>query len=467
MTPKITLPLAAYVRVSRVGDRDDERLRSPEFQLAAIRRYAEAESFELVEFEPELDVSGGKARRPILDAILAGIRNGTLGGLVVAKLDRLSRLRPRDRVDLFESVEDVGAVILSASEQLDVDTPEGRFARDVFLGVARMQWEKYRDGFNAAKRDAMDRGVPIGPTPFGYARADDGALVEHPEDAPVLTAAFQAAAEAPGSRKVHAALDVLAPHGGRTWTVSTARRLLGKTSYLGEHRYGALRVKVPPLVTRAVWEAAQPEPAKRRRPPGTFPLSGLAECGTCGAPLVGARGGRDAQRMYRCSAALATHKGDRCPKPVSVTADRLEAWAVERINADLQSVFEGVPPVEIPEGEDVQAAEAALGEAEADREAFLASFANLARTLGQEHAERQAAELAVRVEAAQETFRTAAKASQTRTVTFHDRALTLDEIADMRRRHELGIAVFPGRGKPIDERAAVAFGPRLTIRTTA
>ena len=108
-------------------------------------------------------------------------------------------MKPRDRVRLFESVEDAGGVILSASEQLDPSTPEGRFAREVFLGVARMQWEKYRDDFDRAKAAAMERGAAIGPTPFGYARAADGALVEHPEDGRVLRRAFEPAA-APGPR---------------------------------------------------------------------------------------------------------------------------------------------------------------------------------------------------------------------------------------------------------------------------
>src|SRR5215216_5793776 len=50
MSPKITAPLAAYLRVSRVGRRDEDRLLSPDLQLAAIRRYAEAEGLELIEF---------------------------------------------------------------------------------------------------------------------------------------------------------------------------------------------------------------------------------------------------------------------------------------------------------------------------------------------------------------------------------------------------------------------------------
>src|SRR4051812_16412531 len=113
---KPSKPLAAYMRVSRVGDRDD-KLRSPDFQRDAIARYANAEGFAVEWFDPELDVSGSKAKRPVLDAIIARVKAGELGGVVVAKLDRLSRMRPRDRVLLFEEIEDAGGVVLSAGEQ--------------------------------------------------------------------------------------------------------------------------------------------------------------------------------------------------------------------------------------------------------------------------------------------------------------------------------------------------------------
>jgi site-specific DNA recombinase len=462
MAPKLNAPLAAYVRVSRVAGREGDSFHSPEEQRAAIERYAAAHDFELVHFEPELDVSGSKARRPVLDSILEGIKAGQLGGLVVFRLDRLSRLAPRDRVALFADVEDAGGAILSASEQLDTSTPEGRFQRELFLGLARMQWERYRDGFDRAKASAMERGAAIGPTPFGYARAADGSLVEHPEDGPALREAFRLAAR----ESLDAALAFLAEHGGRTWTASTVRRLLGKTSYLGEHRYGSLRAQVPKLVDRATWEAAQPEPVKRRRPRADFPLSGSLECGTCGSPMVGARGGADGRRMYRCSAGLKTHRGEPCSKPVAVSADRLEAWAVERVNADLAQLFAELPSIETQAGGGVEEAEAALIAAEEERATFAADLRArglMGDDLWYATLERHAAA----VEAAREAFTAAAKAAQRRTISFEGRELTLADVADMARRQEIALAVSPGRGKPIEERAAVAFGPSLTIRTAA
>jgi site-specific DNA recombinase len=463
MSPDLKAPLAGYVRVSRVGERDEDRLRSPEFQRAAIARFADAEEYSVEWFEPELDVSGSKTRRPVLDAILDGIREGQLSGLVVAKLDRLSRMSAGDRVRLFEEVEGAGGVILSASEQLDTSTPEGRFARDVFLGVARMQWEKYRDGFDQAKAAAMQRGAALGPTPFGYARADDGRLVEHPEDGPALRAAFTLAAR----QGLDAAHAHLAAHGGRVWTAATVRRLLSKTSYLGEHRYGALSTPVPQLVSRAVWEAAQPEPAKRRRAKGTFPLSGLAVCGTCGGPLVGARGGADGRRMLRCAAGLKTHRGPRCKAPAAVSAEPLESLVRRRVAEALRE-HPGYQQRDEDDAEALQRAEETLQEAEADRAAFVTVAASLARSLGAEAVERQAAELAARVDAAQIAFREAAVKAEGRGVEAPAAELLetaeLEELGELLRGLLEAVIVAKGR-TALGERVRILpkGAPRATL----
>ena len=148
------MPLyAAYVRVSRKGERDE--LRSPDFQQNAIRSYAAAQGFDVEWLPPEIDVSGSKANRPVLDEAIARIEAGELDGLVIWRLDRLSRLPARQRVELFARIEDAGGSIKSTQEQLDPSTPEGRFTREVFLGIARMQWERYSEGWDVAKANRL------------------------------------------------------------------------------------------------------------------------------------------------------------------------------------------------------------------------------------------------------------------------------------------------------------------------
>lgn len=55
-----------------MGDRADTLI-SPAEQLRTIEAYASGRGFDLNVLNPELDVSGAKARRPILDAALERI----------------------------------------------------------------------------------------------------------------------------------------------------------------------------------------------------------------------------------------------------------------------------------------------------------------------------------------------------------------------------------------------------------
>jgi DNA invertase Pin-like site-specific DNA recombinase len=78
-----TLPIDGYIRVSRVGDRSGESYISPDVQRQAIERWAAERDVEIVLHEPEENVSGETMDRPVFNRLLARIRNGRSGGLVV------------------------------------------------------------------------------------------------------------------------------------------------------------------------------------------------------------------------------------------------------------------------------------------------------------------------------------------------------------------------------------------------
>jgi hypothetical protein len=66
----------------------------------------------------------------------------------------------------------------------------------VLLAVATLERDNMVAGWKTAKARATERGAKIGPTPFGYQRADedDGVLQPHPDLGPVVTRAFDIAA---------------------------------------------------------------------------------------------------------------------------------------------------------------------------------------------------------------------------------------------------------------------------------
>ncbi|HEY4895803.1 MAG TPA: recombinase family protein, partial [Solirubrobacteraceae bacterium] len=286
-----------YVRVSRVAGRTGDSFISPDVQRDQIATWAKLKGVEIAQWHEDMDQSGGKLSRPGLDAMLERIEQGETEGVIVAKLDRLSRLGVGDALKLVERITAGGGALAAIDLGIDPTTPTGELMLTLMLAMARMERRRLSESWETAKSLAMDRGVKIGPTPLGYQRETDATISEHPHDGPIVCEAFKRAA-AVDLEAARAYLEEKVPK--RTWTTYTARRLLGTRTYLGESHYGD-RVELdahPALTDSLTWERAQSEPS-RRRAKGDYPLSGIATCGTCGAPMIGARAGKN-QRTYRC-----------------------------------------------------------------------------------------------------------------------------------------------------------------------
>lgn len=324
---------AGYTRVSRVGDRA-ERLVSPELQADRIKAYAQARGLDVHLLEPELDVSGGKIDRPILGQVIDGIRDGTYAGIIVAQLDRLSRMDITDALSTIRQIEQAGGRVIAVAENLDESTPEGRMARNMFLAVGDMQLGRYSAQIAAAKRRAVDAGIwPTPRPPTGYTvtarkRGGDGKLKVDREVAPRVRRAFELRAA------------------GRPWSViadtlnvgtSGAARIIRNRAYLGEINLGELRNPTAhePIVTRDLWEAAQSQQPRPTRNPATRPmlLAGLVRCAGCRRLMSPDR--RESEIMYRCYRRSAAGV---CEAPAIVGHRRLEALVERTVLAHLEGI---------------------------------------------------------------------------------------------------------------------------------
>lgn len=60
----------------------------------------------------------------------------------------------------------------------------------MLAGLAEEELEQRRNGWASARRQALERGVHVGPTPIGYWRRGDGRLEEDELAAPFIAGAF-------------------------------------------------------------------------------------------------------------------------------------------------------------------------------------------------------------------------------------------------------------------------------------
>lgn len=322
---------AGYVRVSSQGSREDDRFRSPTFQADLVERFGAAEGLALRMFPAEIDVSGSDPRRAVLDDIVTRIESGELAGVIVSKLDRLSRLKPLDRLELFERIENAGGAVFSASENIDVSTPEGRFARDVFLGIARMQWEKYRDDFEHVRRSSVLEGVAPQPrAPFGY-RFDERhrfAIVD--EEAEVVRSLFELRS---GKASFGDCVDYFDSATGRTGSRTLIRDILSNRAYRGELHWGTLPPNLSahvPIIDEELFEQVQRVNEERSRASGfrgggkrKTLLAGLARCAACESKmtrLMRANG----RWSYRC-------ENRRCTERTAIPGPALDEFVIEKV----------------------------------------------------------------------------------------------------------------------------------------
>ena len=353
---------------------------------------------------------------------------------------------------LVERITDAQASIAAVDLGLDPTTPFGEFGMTIMLAMARMERRRLSDSWATAQQRAVERGASAGRTPYGYQRDEDGVLHPHPTESIHVQRAFELSA-AHGASAANSYLVENAP--GRYWTTDTTRRMLARRVYLGELRHGSFfnPNAHQALVSRAIWEAAQREPRAQVRS-GTYPLSGIVQCGTCGAPMVAGPATSSGKRTYRCSAAQTLYKGPRCPKGATIVADTLE----EHLRKEARTTVAGWE-LDVADGhDDLALAERAITEAELELDAF-ASDLTMRRALGETYHEKLALRVQA-VESAQATYRDLAKDRQTAGLLT---ASVIDDpamLGTLLRGMRLTIRVAPGRGSVSDRRSSFHLSVR-------
>jgi site-specific DNA recombinase len=357
-----------YIRVSRRMGREGPGYISPSVQRTAIEKWADYRSIKIVAWHEDEDQSGGTQNRPGLREAMRRVEARETDGIACWRLNRFARNVVGAIADV-ERIQAIGGHLAFVEEDIDPTGPFGSFILTVLLAVATLERDNMIAGWQTATRRAIERGVKISPTPYGYQRTSDGTLTPDPLTSPHVIEAYHLSA----AQGITAAYQYLSEHApGRAWAPARVRRMLGYRTYLGESRRGDLinAEAHAPLVTRAIWEAAQHDPSKTNRAPGVFPLSGLAICGTCGSPMVGGRSGPNL-RTYRCHATQTNFRGKRCAKGAYILAEPLETY-----------VRDAMRPLIAPYGVEkrdantdaLTLAERALTEAEAELDAFAADL---------------------------------------------------------------------------------------------
>lgn len=195
-----------------------------------IRLYCRLHGLELVAVLVDAGVSAKSLKRPALAEALAGLKAGTAAGLVVVKMDRLSR-SVRDWSHLVETYfgDRAGSSLLSVEDSIDTRTAAGRLVLNVLVSVSQWEREAAGERTRAVLRHKADKGEAVSRAPRGL-RIEGKRLVADPESDGLRLAARARQLRAAGMtfQAVADALDAegFRPTKGRRFYATSARRLV-------------------------------------------------------------------------------------------------------------------------------------------------------------------------------------------------------------------------------------------------
>src|SRR5262244_2458102 len=167
--------------------------------------------------------SGGNLERPALQALLAEIRTGHIGIVVVYKVDRLTRSLA-DFARLVEIFDAQSVSFVSVTQQFNTTSSMGRLTLNVLLSFAQFErevtGERIRDKIAASKKKGMWMG---GNVPLGY-DARERTLVVNPAEAETVRCLFALYLEFGRVRRVKQEADQLGLRTKRSITADGCER---------------------------------------------------------------------------------------------------------------------------------------------------------------------------------------------------------------------------------------------------
>ncbi len=224
--------LIGYVRVS--SEEQAQSGLSLENQKAKLQAYCDLYGHELVEVVTDAGFSGKSLSRPGIQAALESLSRSEVDGLVIHKLDRLSR-NVADMAGLVTKFfsEKGGKALLSVSDQLDTSTAAGRLGINILMSVA--QWEREAIGERtAAALDAKARRGEVkgGAAPLGK-QWSDKQHTENKGEAQAVALITELRATGLSMRAIVEELNrrgVPAARKGDKWHLTTVARVLKRAS---------------------------------------------------------------------------------------------------------------------------------------------------------------------------------------------------------------------------------------------
>jgi DNA invertase Pin-like site-specific DNA recombinase len=221
-------------------------------QEMKVTKYCDLHDLHLVEITRDEGVSGKTLARPGIQEALAMLRDGRAGGLVIAKLDRLTR-RLKDWTTLIDEYfgEKIivrggrgrgltrdGYKLHSVNDHVNTATPNGRLMLNLVFTIAQWERETISERTRNGLRTKMGMEERVGAVRYGFdldltsdmnKRDQPGRLVLNPVEQERIAMMRALRDDGASLRAVCAALEqagIETKDGRKTWHPDTVRKIL-------------------------------------------------------------------------------------------------------------------------------------------------------------------------------------------------------------------------------------------------
>src|ERR1039457_2763501 len=154
----MTRRCAIYARVSTA----DQCVNN---QLYDLRQFAEQRGFEVAAEYTDVGVSGSKARRPGLDAMLKDAGKKKFNVVIVAAFDRVAR-STKHFLTVVDELDSLGIEFVSRRENIATDGAMGRLFLTLISSIAELEADLIRERIRAGMRRRKMDGLPCGRQPL-------------------------------------------------------------------------------------------------------------------------------------------------------------------------------------------------------------------------------------------------------------------------------------------------------------
>lgn len=293
-----TNKVAIYIRVSTTSQAEEGY--SIEEQKDKLTSYCHIKDWSVYNVYTDGGFSGSNTKRPAMEQLIKDANKKKFDTVLVYKLDRLSRSQ-KDTLYLIEDVFIANDIaFLSLQENFDTSTPFGKAMIGLLSVFAQLEREQIKERMQLGKlgRAKSGKSMMWAKTSYGYDyHKETGALTINPVQSLAIKFIFEQYLAGRSITKLRDDLNEKYPK-DIDWNYRAVRLILANPVYCGYNQYKGqvFPGNHEPIITEEDFNKTQEELKIRQntaaekfnpRPfQAKYMLSGIAQCGYCGAPLT-------------------------------------------------------------------------------------------------------------------------------------------------------------------------------------